>query len=216
MSCARLLPTAALLAVACGPDKGTGDDSTTITPTTTATPTTAGDDSTTGEPLCSENTQFTAAWTAWQKAIADKGATYFYTVRRSPGGFVGENYCIYRTLIAVTDGQISERRFEVAELVGAPDCEPSFIEKGAELGTHIDEFLAAPITVDALYTGCCDDVIHVQPAEDYSIQFAVDEAGLMARCYYLINSCGESCDGGPLGQPLTFETLQFGAPPPAP
>lgn len=174
------------------------------------------DDTTTGALACNELPDFVASHTAWEAARDAHANTYYYTVLRSAAGLVPPDFCIYRTLIAVVDGKVVERRFEISDTLGEPECEKSFTEQGDEVGTGAAEFVAPPATVDALYGACCDNVLHIEPADEYTVTFATDDAGLMKSCYYVANGCDDGCDGGPLGYALDFETLAFGAPPPAP
>ena len=174
------------------------------------------DDTTTGALACNELPDFVASHTAWEAARDAHANTYYYTVLRSAAGLVPPDFCIYRTLIAVADGKVVERRFEISDMLGDPECEKSFTEQGDEVGTGTAEFVAPPATVDALYGACCDNVLHIEPADEYTVTFATDDAGLMKSCYYVANGCDDGCDGGPLGYALDFETLAFGAPPPAP
>ncbi len=174
------------------------------------------DDTTTGALACNELPDFVASHTAWEAARDAHANTYYYTVLRSAAGLVPPDFCIYRTLIAVVDGKVVERRFEISDMLGEPECEKSFTEQGDEVGTGVAEFVAPPATVDALYGACCDNVLHIEPADEYTVTFATDDAGLMKSCYYVANGCADGCDGGPLGYALDFETLAFGAPPPAP
>jgi len=202
-------------------EPGTSVATETTDPGTTSATSTTGDPSeTTGETTggaiaCGEDPEFTASWNAWQAAVQTNGDTYYYSVLRSFGGFQPPDYCIYRTLVVVVDGAVVERRFEVAQKVGdPPECDAPFIEKGEEVGTQVADFAAVPVTVDTLYAACCDEVIHIEPAEEYMVTFEVDDGGLMKQCYYVANGCADGCDSGPLGSTLDFETLAFGAPPP--
>ncbi len=203
-------------------DTSTGEPATTGTSTTaTSTSTSTGesttDDTTTGSPVgCAEDPEFTTSWNAWQAAVQGSGDTYFYTVLRSFGGLMPPDYCIYRTMVVVVDGAVVERRFEVAEKVGNPVCDEPFLEKGEDVGTQVVDLAAVPATVETLYAACCDDVIHIEPADDYMVTFTADDKGLMNQCYYIANGCADGCDGGPLGASLSFESLVFGAAPPAP
>lgn len=202
----------------------TGEPGTTTTAseTTNASSTTVdtsetGGDTTGGAALCGDDPEFTASWNAWQAALETNGDTYYYSVIRGISGFGPPDYCLYRTTVIVVDGAVVERRFVISEMVGDPqDCEMSFVEKGAEVGNTFSGFAAAPVTVDALYTACCEQVIHIEPAEEYMVTFEVDKDGLMHQCFYVANGCADGCDGGPLGPSLEFEVLAFGAAPPAP
>ena len=217
------------LALACNPDKGddSGSESTGAAPTSSTTdvdPTGSGTtgptsgESTTGETTggalaCGDDPEFTASLAAWQAAVSTNGATYYYSVIDGFGPF-GEPYCMYRTLVAVTDGVVVERRFEIALMDGEPvECETPFIEMGAEIGTHDVNYAAEPVTVDALYAACCDEVLHVEPAEDYTVEFTTDDRGFMKQCYHVMTACADGCDSGPFGSSLDFEVLAFGAPP---
>jgi len=198
-------------------DIGTTDPGTTSTTslTTGDTADTTGD-STTGVAVgCGEDPDFAASWSAWQAAVEVNGPTYYYSVLRGVGGLMPPDYCIYRTLIVVSNGIVTDRHFEIDQMVGDPqDCETPFFESGAEVGTNVANFAAVPATVDTLYGACCDQVIHIEPAEEYMITFEVDKQGLMAQCFYVPNGCADGCDSGPLGDSLIFETLAFGPPPP--
>ena len=187
---------------------------TTTTGGTTTTEETTGGETTGGAIGCGEDAEFTASWNAWQTAVQANGATYYYAVIRGVSGFGPPDYCLYRTTVVVTDGVPVERRFEISAMVGNPvDCEEPFTEMGEDLGTHDSGFAAVPATVDTLYGACCDQVIHVEPAEEYMVTFATDDQGLMKQCYYVANGCADGCSGGPFGPSLDFEVLAFGAPP---
>ncbi len=196
-------------------DVGTTDPGTTTTLTTGDTSETTGDTTTGTAVGCGEDPEFTASWDAWQAAVETNGATYYYSVLRGFGGLMPPDYCIYRTVIVVIDGAVVERHFEIDQMVGDPqDCETPFTENGEEVGTQVANFAAIPATVDTLYAACCDQVIHIEPAEEYMVTFEVDKQGLMAQCFYVPNGCADGCDSGPLGSSLVFETLAFGPPPP--
>ena len=188
----------------------TGETDTSTTGSTTDT-----GDTTTGALACGEHVEFTASWEAWQAAVEQNGATYFYTLLSGGGGFGPPDFCQYRTTVAVADGSVVERRFEVAEIVGNPPepCEATFTETGADIGSMGSDYAAAPATVEALYGACCDNVIHIEPADEYTVTFGTDKEGFMHTCYYVANGCADGCDGGPLGPSLEFEKLEFGAPP---
>ena len=200
----------------------TTDIGTTDPGTTSTTSLTTGDtldttgDSTTGVAVgCGEDPEFTASWSAWQAAVEVNGPTHYYSVSRGFGGRMPPDYCIYRTMIVVNDGIITDRHFEIDQMVGDPqDCETPFYENGAEVGTNFANFAAVAATVDTLYAACCDQVINIEPAEEYMVTFEVDRQGLMAQCFYVPNGCADGCDSGPLGASLIFETLAFGPPPP--
>jgi hypothetical protein len=190
----------------------TSDTSTTTDASTTSTT----DDTTTGALACGELPDFVASFTAWETARDANANTYYYSLLRGPSGLVPPDFCIYRTLVAVADGEVIERRFEIAEMVGEPECDKAFTEQGDEVGTGTADYLAPAVTVDALYSACCDMVLHIEPADEYTVTFSTDKEGLMKTCYYVANGCADGCDGGPLGAALDFEALAFGAPPPAP
>ena len=201
-----------------GPTTGATTDATTgattTTGSTTTTEETTGGETTGGAVGCAEDPEFTASWNAWQTAVQANGATYYYSVIRGTSGFGPPDYCLYRTTIVVTDGAVVERRFEISQMVGDPvDCEEAFTEMGENVGTQVSNFAAVPVTVETLYGACCDDVIHIEPAEEYMVTFEADDQGLMKQCYYVANGCADGCDGGPLGPTLDFEALAFGAPP---
>lgn len=179
----------------------------------TSSTTSDTDDTTTGALACNELPEFVASFTAWEAARDANANTYYYSVLRGFSGFGPPDYCIYRTLIAVADGKVVERRFEIAETIGNPECDKSFTEIGDEIGTGVADFVAPPATVDTLYGACCDNVLHIEPAEEYTVTFSTDKEGLMKTCYYVANGCDDGCDGGPLGFALDFEVLAFGAPP---
>ncbi len=215
--------TALTLALACNPDKGgdTGDSATEPTTGSTTEPTSSSgasssssDTGNTGEAqLCGDAPAFVASWATWEAAVA-KQADYFYIIK-SDSGFE-EPSCGYRTTVIVDAGVVTGRRFEAVG-VPQPGCEAPFIEAGEQVGTNAQPFAAAPVTIEALYTGCCDKVLHIAPSEEYDIHFEVDAAGLIQTCYALPMNCADGCDIGPLGSGgLTIESLQFGAPPPAP
>lgn len=204
------------------PDSSTGSSDTTAETTdgtsgsTTVEPDSSTGDTTTGEPVCMGDAAFTASYDAWKAAVAANGTTYYYSVLRSEGGFQQPDYCFYRTLIAVIDGEVYERRYEVAEVLGEATCDAEWIEKGVEIGKHsqADQPLAAPpVTVDALYGACCE-TLAMQPADEYMFTFETDKDGLMKTCYYVLNGCADDCSGGPLGASLEFEVIAFGEPPP--
>lgn len=190
---------------------GTTSDTSTTDATTSTT-----DDTTTGALACGELPDFVASFTAWETARDANANTYYYSLLRGPSGLVPPDFCIYRTLVAVADGEVIERRFEIAEMVGEPECDKAFTEQGDEVGTGTADYLAPAVTVDALYSACCDMVLHIEPADEYTVTFSTDKEGLMKTCYYVANGCADGCDGGPLGAALDFEALAFGAPPPAP
>jgi hypothetical protein len=190
---------------------GTTSDTSTTDATTSTT-----DDTTTGALACGELPDFVASFTAWETARDANANTYYYSLLRGPSGLVPPDFCIYRTLVAVADGEVIERRFEIAEMVGEPECDKAFTEQGDEVGTGMADYLAPAVTVDALYSACCDMVLHIEPADEYTVTFSTDKEGLMKTCYYVANGCADGCDGGPLGAALDFEALAFGAPPPAP
>ena len=233
-SLSSLCAAAIGLALACNPDKGddTGSESTGAAPTSSTTGTTdveptgtgetgatgtTGGETTGGALGCGDDPEFTASLAAWQAAVSTNGATYYYSVIDGFTIYSEGNNCMYRTLVAVTDGVVVERRFEIASMEGdASECETPFIEKGAEIGTHDVNYAAEPVTVDALYAACCDEVLHVEPAEDYTTEFKTDDRGFMKQCYHVMTACADSCDSGPFGSSLDFEVLAFGAPPPAP
>lgn len=188
-----------------------GTDSTTVEPPDSST-----GDTTTGEPVCMGDAAFTASYDAWKAALQTNGDTYYYSVLRSESGFQQPDYCIYRTLIAVIDGEVYERRYEVAEVLGEATCDAEWIEKGVEIGKHseADQPLAAPpVTVDTLYGACCE-TLNMQPADEYAFTFETDPDGFMKTCYYVLNGCADDCSGGPLGATLEFEVIAFGEPPP--
>lgn len=191
-----------------------------VTSTGTTAPDTSStgdtDDTTTGALACNELPDFVASFTAWEAARDANANTYYYSVVRGVGGLMPPDYCIYRTLVAVADGQVIERRFEIAEMIGNPSCDEPFAEEGDKVGSNMSDFAAPPVTVDALYGACCDMVLHIEPADEYTVTFTTDEDGLMQSCYYVANGCADGCDGGPLGAALEFEALEFGAPPPKP
>jgi len=200
---------------ASGTESASGSTSgSTTAPDTSSTGDT--DDTTTGALACNELPDFVASFTAWEAARDANANTYYYSVLRGVGGLMPPDYCIYRTLVAVADGKVVERRFEISDQIGNPMCDEPFVEKDAEVGTKMSDFAAPAVTVDALYGACCDMVLHIEPADEYTITFTTDEDGLMQACYYVANGCADGCDGGPLGAALEFEVLEFGAPPPQP
>jgi hypothetical protein len=199
---------------ASGTESASGSTTGTTAPDTSSTGDT--DDTTTGALACNELPDFVASFTAWEAARDANANTYYYSVLRGVGGLMPPDYCIYRTLVAVADGKVVERRVEISDQIGNPMCDEPFVEKDAEVGTKMSDFAAPAVTVDALYGACCDMVLHIEPADEYTITFTTDEDGLMQACYYVANGCADGCDGGPLGAALEFEVLEFGAPPPQP
>ncbi|MBL9105334.1 MAG: hypothetical protein JNL82_30585 [Myxococcales bacterium] len=176
--------------------------------TTGDAPTTA----TTGEPAaCADEPAFQASLDAWQAALAAGGPDYWYSVLRYTGGFNDLPHCDYRTYVAVSAGAVVERRFEVYQEVGDEGCAPTWIETGADVGSHEHPLAGAAVTFDALYAACCDEVFHIEPAEEYTAHFTADEADLMATCYSLAMGCGEGCDDGPYDHSLFVEQIAFGA-----
>jgi hypothetical protein len=209
----HLLPLA-LLALACEGKDGvltdinlqttSGASATTGDPTTTAT-------ATTGEPAaCADEPAFQASLDAWQAALAAGGPDYWYSVIRYTSGFEDVAHCHYRTIVAVSAGTVVERRFEVYDKFGDIECNPPWIETGADIGSHDISRAGPAVTFDALYAACCDEVFHVEPAEEYTVTFTTDEAGLMATCYTLAMGCGEGCDDGPYDHSLDVEQVAFG------
>jgi hypothetical protein len=176
----------------------------------------SGDTDTTtgGEAICAEHPAFSASLAAWQTALAESGGDYYYTVDKGDAGFEPEPFCRYRTTVVVSAGAVVERRHELLLQSGDITCDPNWIETGADIGSHDDFFTAPAVTMDALYTGCCDEALHIEPAEDYTTHFEPDEAGLLKTCYALMNSCGEACHFGPFGGGLFLESFAFGPPPP--
>jgi len=195
---------------------GSDSESATTAISSTSESSTTSEDSTTGGLACADVPDYVASFAAWEQARDANANTYFYSVLRGPSGLVPPDYCIYRTLVAVVDGQVVERRFEISEMFGEADCDKTFTEKGDEVGTGTADYLAPAVTVDELYAACCDMVLHIQPADEFTVTFSTDKEGLMNTCYYVANGCADGCDGGPLGAALAFEKLDFGAPPPAP
>lgn len=174
----------------------------------------ADDGGVASEPACDDHPALTASWTAWRAAADSHHDTYFYSVRRALDFYDWPEYCVYHTLVAVVEGRVVERRFTLVDSAGDLDCDPDFIEKGDEIGTHNTGMDAPAVTFDALYVACCDTVIHIEPSDEYRVTFGIDEAGLMRACSYEMIACGEFCFGGPLGDVLNVVGLEFGVPPP--
>lgn len=221
MHALRLSLIAALLLTACTGKDGVLTEilqpestSDTTEPTTEPTDTDETDPQTTGEAAqCADNQPFQDSLAIWQATLAESGPDYFYTVIRGPGGFNDSPHCDYRTLTAVSAGVVIERRYEVSLKVGDEPCDEPWTETGAAIGTHTDLYALPPATMDGLYTACCEDALQIQPADEYTPNLEVDDAGLMKSCYAYMNGCGEGCDEGPYGRGLFLESLEFGAPP---
>lgn len=125
--------------------------------------------------------------------------------------------CSYRTTIEFVAGAPVRRTFELAEVADphtADDCSGvPFVEEGEAVGTMDESFVTAIRTVPELYAGCCD-LLALEPPDDYSFHFEVDDAGVVAACYAIENGCGEGCEASVDGfSGFDFETFAFGSPP---
>jgi hypothetical protein len=137
---------------------------------------------------CDEPTELDRSYDRW-RAAAEQHDEYEYT--RSLTSWTG-----YRmeTRVTVRDDQVIGRAFEDNE--GA-----SWVETGAEIGTHNDGFRAA--TLDELYDQCASEVLAQDPAL-HEIILDYDDRGFLEQCTYRRYSCEDDCLDG-----IRIDSLQF-------
>ncbi|MBC8072961.1 MAG: hypothetical protein IAG13_31855 [Deltaproteobacteria bacterium] len=149
-------------------------------------------------PECSGD--FAASWDAWSNLqMMQEGRAYVYTRVETveTGGQACEpepDYiCDLRTTITVTGGMVTSRELVATPRDDAPaeTCPDAYSESGDSIGSH--DGGAPPLTLDALYQGCCD-VAQMAGGfgEDFGqAEFEVDEMGVLSRCSDLLcDDCG--------------------------
>jgi hypothetical protein len=179
--------------------------------TSTSTGTSGGESSTTAEPppaACAA-VGWDTSYTTFRALVEQAGGRYWYWVRYPVygGGFSAE--CYYTTTLEVADGVVIRRILEAAELVPGGDpsvcTEPPFDETGAEVGAHESDVAGEPLLFDAYYESCCEDILTIQPAEDYDISFSTSDNGIVNACTAYEHGCADGCTVGPDG----FGSAQF-------
>lgn len=182
--------------------------------------TTAGvDASTTGseEPLCGAM-GFLDSLATWEEARDNNGDTYWYFGERS-SGICGGSFacCVTDTLIVVEAGVVTRRqKLEPENVGGLPEgCGEGWEEVGDDVGTHIDDELAAPAwTMDEVYASCCADVLSDLPrGATPHVQY---EDGILELCGTDDDGCAKCPLGGPDewgGAQIRIDALGFDDPP---
>jgi hypothetical protein len=221
----RLVPLL-VLGLGCGPSTGDGDgggsgeassandgvsapattDSATGDATTTGGADTSGDtaaDVTTGPdvPQACLDRDWDDHYASFQQHVAAANGRYWYTSRRYvyATGFTPD--CVYTTTIEVDAGVVVRRILGEPEPVRGGDptacTDAAFDEMGAEVGTHDAPSAGPAWTGDQVYVACCEDILAIEPAENYDIEYYANEEGLLLECYALEQNCADGCDFGP-------------------
>lgn len=224
-SAVRLVGLASILG--CGPSAGTGEgsggndggsggSSTSSTgveasgPSTTMQTSASGStessvDTTTGPdvPEACRARGWDLDYAYFQQQVAGGGGRYWYTTRRAlyETGFSPD--CYYSTTIEVDAGAVIRRVLEGPEPASGGDItsctDAPFDESGDALGSH-DTGVAGPLwTGDDVYLACCDDVLAIEPADEYDVGYGTSDDGLLSVCNATAKGCADGCTSGPDG-----------------
>lgn len=184
----------------------------------------AGDAETSGESAGTGETPAACVQAGWDDSKAaydtldaESGGDYWYAITTYEYLEDFTWSCAYRTTIEVVAGIPVRRTFElasVAEGTTEDQCTGTpFVEEGEAVGSTEGSFAAAPSTMEQLYAGCCD-LLAIEPAEDYSFLFKVDDDGVVKTCYALYETCAEGCEASVDGfSGFELESFGFGAKP---
>ena len=213
------------LVLACGPSVGKpsgegsgsgGSESTTaaasVSSSSTST-TTTGVDTTTGDPGSSSTGESVpaacveAGWVtsvdAFRTLVGQVPGQYWYSSRHAVyySGFSPD--CWYTTTVAVEGDVVIRRILSEPELARGGDpsacTEPPFDEMGADVGAHDTTIAGPPWQLDELYDRCCEDILAIEPADEYDITFSTFDNGVIRSCYAFEHNCADGCDFGPEG-----------------
>ncbi|MFZ0489894.1 MAG: hypothetical protein WAM00_06610 [Salegentibacter sp.] len=126
----------------------------------------------------------------WEELKTTNGNSYNYTIRFLSFAGFGSN-----TTITVTEGVVTERRYEAFEQREAEgglieEIVESYVETGADIGTH--EEGAEALNIDELYDVCISKYLVVSPAEN-TVYFNTWGEGVISTCGYVPDGCMDDC-----------------------
>lgn len=182
-----------------GSSIGTTGDSVSSTTVSSTTVSSTTDESTGGDvpQACIEQGWDVSLATFASFSEAANG-TYYYVRQSGGSGFEGLE-CVYETTIEAAQGVIVRRSFAIDSPIPGEtveDCiEQPWVEEADAIGTHESVFAPRPYTMEELYAGCCE-ILALQPAEEYSITFSVDDAGIVDACDGWYADCADGCGIG--------------------
>lgn len=207
------------LVLACGPSVGDpsgegsgsgGSESTTaaasVSVTSSTDATSSGiDSSSTGEavPAACAAVGWDTSYDAFRTLVGEVPGQYWYSSRHAIyySGFSPD--CWYTTTVEVMGGVVIRRVLSEPELARGGDpsacTEPPFDEMGADVGAHDTTIAGPPWLLDELYDRCCDDILAIEPADEYDITFTTFDNGVIRSCYAVQHDCADGCDFGPQG-----------------
>ena len=138
---------------------------------------------------------------SWNSARDAAHGDYIYEVLRTT--FIGGSST---TRISVAGNRVTKREYQAA-IGGGPGIEnpvaTDWVETGIEVGTHLDG--EPPVTIDALYDRCRDDVLpRDRASNDITLVFRAD--GILDTCVYTPRGCQDDCASGVWVSTLEFAT----------
>jgi hypothetical protein len=187
-----------LLASCVADSKPVGDLTATDASTDAATQSSSGAATTGDDAVCGGD--FATSVNAWENLLMQQqGRSYSYTrVETVETGEQGcdpapDYICDVRTTFTVEGGTVTSRELVATPRDGAPmeTCPDGYSESGDSIGSH--DGGAPPLTLDALYQGCCEVAMMsggFGPGFGQA-SFAVDDIGVLASCSDLLcDDCG--------------------------
>jgi hypothetical protein len=129
----------------------------------------------------------------WRKLSADGRA---YSFETSSSSWIGTT-CTTRIDVeagVVVGRKQTQTRSNDPEEGDAPWEPENWFERGDEVGSH-ESACQAPVTLDALYDRCENEVLCVDPSEN-TFYLGYDAQGVLTYCGYVPQGCADDCFRG--------------------
>ena len=135
------------------------------------------------------DSEFDKSLEAWRSIKKKEGESYSYT--RNFGSVFGFGS---NTKITVTNGVVTAREYQAYTANGSEtEITDTWVENQDGLGEH--EEGAEPITLDAIYNSCKNEILTVSESDNY-ITFLTENDGILSTCSYFPKNCQDDCSIG--------------------
>lgn len=156
----------------------------------------SGDTGTTGGAAMCDSEAWEESLATYQELTEANDDTYWYT-QTTGGAGAFEIECGYLTTVEVVEGVVIRRTHEITYVpegwVEAMCADQPFVEEADEINTNPAAYAPPGLTMEQQYSGCCE-LLALEPPEDYTFYFDVDDSGIANLCRAAYANCADGCN----------------------